>query len=352
MIIKSVLLTTGKTCLAPKRYAPNREVFEKFAYLYDKEPGELFEQIQASVDDASEEEELSSEEKEDDEIRPGDRLALALVVDQGDSGNDKRLEAYLYDSGTDAFYIHHDVFVHGEPTSLTVFDRSEDPLAFISTADGNISGYNVFVANHFLPDLLIEAHEAPITSLESNATTLLSTDGAVLKGWDIETQKSAFASSKLGTVSAISINDEDIMAASGKAVYRFDRREGAFSQVLATDASVTAIKHGSGSIAAGTETGTVYFSRGGAAPVKESLHQGRINTVDILKDKYVAATSTDETLSLFDTQHRELVLRKEMGLETVTISMARDSETLYVFPKDDGELDLGSFEEALAKTHE
>jgi len=346
MIIKTAILTEGKECFYPQRYEPNIEMFKKYAHLYQKDPQELFEEVKTTVDEVSDYEDMSSEEKEDTEIRKTDRIVCALIEEE----NDPRLEVYLYDKETEAFYVHHDVFIHDSPTSLAALDRAEDPFVFVSNENGEIIGYNLFVSNHFFPDLVIDAHDSSIREIESEGELLVSTDGNSLKGWSSTTQKSLFVEGSV-KAEALSIN-KSVFFSSAKSLFRYDQREGAAHAIFKADSDITGISTSESVVAVGTAGGDILYSIDGQQPQRENTHKEKINSLVVTENRYIASASKDGSITLYDTKNRELLFRKETSIDTITINMPKDDRSLYVFPSDSGDqaLEMDSFEDVFSKT--
>lgn len=344
MIIKSCVLEKGKVCPTPKRYYPNQCVFDKYAGYYQKDSEELYAEIKASVEEAPEEEDMSSEEKEDNEIKATDRLAVALVNED----NEQRLDVYLYAENIEAFYMHHDIFLHGNPTSIAVLDREDDPFVFISNEDGTISGYNLYVMNHFLPDTAIDAHSLPIIQIESCGNLLVSIDKNVIKGWDMVAQKNLFISEDINPLK-ISLDAERIVYTDKKTVYIYDEREGKSAKIFSTESPITSVETKESLIAAGTESGKIFYMKGASrAQLRKSEHHTEaINSIIIPTDRYIGAASEDGSISLFDTDNQEIVLREETRADMLIIAAPKDDPSLFVYSLEDNELGIGFYEKEL-----
>ncbi|KAI5187131.1 hypothetical protein NEHOM01_1957 [Nematocida homosporus] len=345
MIIEAAILTIGKECLEPKPYVPIEETFKMYAHYYQRGAEELYKDILASTEVKPDLEELSSEEREDNEIRATDRLALSLVVDE----NDTRLDTYVFDINSEAFYVHHDVFLHGVPTSMTVWDRAEDPIAFIGNQDGHVTGYNLFVTNHFLPDLAFAAHESPITSIKSNSTFILTTDQKSIKAWDLATQKPLFASTSI-TPLQIAVNDQATVFADTNTVYNYDHREKKPTKLFSTTTPITSLSLLGGSVAAGTTSGDIFVTKDQAVAKTYSVHKESINNLQLTTDRYVVSSSRDETIALFDLLNEEVLLRTTTNIDTAKVAVPLDDPTIFVFPQEDGELGIDSFADAISLT--
>ncbi|KAI5191426.1 hypothetical protein NEMIN01_1502 [Nematocida minor] len=343
MIIQSSILTLGKQRKFPIKYTPTRDVFEKYAHYYEKDPQELFETIEESVNLPQEYEDISSEEEEDNEIRATDRIAFSLVSDT----NDVRLDTYIFDQETEAFYVHHDVFLHGVPTSLAVSDRNDNPWVFVSNEDGTIAGYRVFVTNHFLPDMVILAHESKIRNIVADTVHIVSNDKTSIKVWDINTQKNTFEIAEESAT--LSMNENMIYFSNNSTVYAVDMREGAKNKIFNTESEITAISSDGNTIAAGLSDGTLVFSINREKERAQKIHTDKINNLSTSQDRYIVSASRDESISLFDMQNLEIVERKQTNLETATVAIPKDTPSIYVYPTEEGELDIGSFEEAILR---
>ncbi|OAG30715.1 hypothetical protein NEIG_00227 [Nematocida sp. ERTm5] len=344
MIIQSCILTAGKECKTPIKYVPTRETFDQYAHYYMKEPQELFDEVNATACIENEsEEEISSEEKEDNEIRPTDRIAVALTTED----DELRLDTYLLDSETNAFYVHHDVFLHGIPTGLAVCDRNEDPLSFVSNEDGTIAIYRMFVTNHFLPDGIIPAHTSKINSIVADTTSILTNDSETIKAWDIATQKNTFTHSR--KQKAIALKDSLIYFSDEASVYMVDTREGKEVKLFTAMNEITSISSTSNSVAAGTISGDIVYTINQSKERTFAAHTKKINNLVVSMDRYVVSASSDETISLFDMENGEIVERKSTGIESVTVSLPTDTVNIYAYANEDGELSAGSFEEAILR---
>lgn len=343
MIIQSSILTTGKQCKFPIKYTPNRDVFEKYAHYYERDPQELFDTISETANAPVDYDELTSEEEEDNEIRASDRIAFALVSET----SDVRLDTYVLDSETDAFYVHHDAFLHGVPTALAVSDRNDDPLVFVSNEDGTIAGYRVFVTNHFLPDTVISAHTAKIQNIVADTKNIASHDSSTVKIWDIDTGKMIYEIQTQTT--ALSINTSTVYLSDDLAVYYVDIREGTKNKVFSTEAHITALTTEDQTVAAGLSDGSIVYSINKGKEISCKPHKEKINNLIASQNRYIVSASRDESILLYDTQNHEIVERKQTNIEDATVSIPKDTPFIYLYPTEEGELGIGSFEEAILR---
>ncbi|KAH9385564.1 uncharacterized protein NEMAJ01_0460 [Nematocida major] len=343
MIIKSKVLTTGKDCKTPLRYTPNREVFDTYAHYYMKEPQELFDDTAGVVNDPQEDDDMSSEEIEDNEIRATDRMAVALTTED----TDFRMDVYIFDSETAAFYVHHDEFLHGTPTDLALVDRNEDPLALISNEDGTVSTYRLFVTNHFLPDSVIAAHSSKVEGIAASLAHVMSYSAKSMKLWDIASQKNVITLEK--ATKAATLCENMLYFEENASLCMMDIRDSAVHKVFACPANITAVAAAGNMVTAGLCDGTVIYSINKAKEKSFKAHAQKINNMEASLDRYITCASYDETITLFDTQNCEIIERRETGLDNVSVGVPADSAAVYTYPTQEGELELGSFEEALLR---
>lgn len=345
MIIKSSVLTTGKECKRPLKYQANREVFEQYAHYYSKDAQQLFDEIDAVLIGPEEELDMSSEEEEDNEIRKSDRIAVSLVVGEADV----RADVYVLDSETEAFYVHHDIFLHGTPTDLAVLDREDDPLAFISNKDGTIAVYRLFVSNHFLPDAFIPAHDKKIHNIAIDSGVILSNDTEEMKLFDIATLKQVNKINK--PTRAMAMNGNKIYYEEKNCVYMVDTRAGESDsiKIFKETGNVTSITAVGITVGAGTEDGLVFYSTDGCPQNNFKVHNERVNNLIASGNRYIVSASEDESIALFDMENKEIIERKDTGIDSVTVGIPLDSVAVYSYPLEDGELGIGSFEEGLLR---
>lgn len=343
MIIDSSILTAGKKCKSPIKYTPDRDAFEKYAHYYERDPQELFDIVNEKSNVPDEYEEMCSEEEEDNEIKETDRLAFALVSEE----NDVRLDTYILDKDTEAFYVHHDDFLHGIPTGLAVSDRDDQPIVFISNEDGSIAGYRSFVTNHFLPDMVILAHDSKVESVVADGKSVASYDEKTVKVWDIDTEKLSFEIKEPTT--ALTISGDNLYTVDKTEIYLIDMREGKKNRIFTTQSAITAISTEGNTIAVGLNDGSVVYSINREKEICCKPHTDRINSLTASLDRYIVTASKDESIMLFDMQNREIVERKQTNIETATVRIPRDTPSIYVYPTEEGELGIGSFEEAILR---
>ncbi|EHY65107.1 hypothetical protein NERG_01553 [Nematocida ausubeli] len=343
MIIQSCILTAQKKCEVPIKYKPTREAFDHYAHYYMKEPQELYDEVAAVANASCEEDDISSEEVEDNEIKETDRIAVALISED----NEPRLDTYVLDKETDAFYVHHDVFLHGVPTGLAVSDRNEEPLSFVASEDGTIAIYRIFVTNQFLPDGVIVAHEGRINSITADTVNILTNSSEEIKLWDINTQKNIFTHKR--QQKAIAMKDSFVYFSDNSSVYMIDTRDKTEINLFSADSEITSISSDRNSVAAGTINGSITYSINQSKEKSFKIHGKAINNVCASMDRYIVSASQDETISLFDMQNGEIVERKAAGVDTVTVSIPSDTVNIYTYANEDGDLSAGSFEDALLR---
>lgn len=335
MITKTIVLTKGKQCLTPKRYQPTEAVFSRYAHLYQKEPAELFAEVQTLAGGEDDEpEDISSEEREDDEIRATDRLICALNSEAADP----KVEVYLYEEASGALYVHHDIFIHNSPTSIAVLDREADPLVFVSHDSGDIAGYNLFVANHFLPDLVIEAHDEAIRDIESDSALLVSSDSTSVKGWDLATQKNLFTHANLAPA-AIGLLQGMPVYAVGPVLYLKDLRAKDVQKLLTASSAITAVGTAGSAVAAGTSSGEVFWQQDGTL-FRSFAHHEPVNSVAISVSQHLVSASEDGSIALTNMAVPDTLHRKKTTLEAITASVPADDRMLFAFPVNDDEINL------------
>ncbi|KAI5191727.1 hypothetical protein NECID01_1608 [Nematocida sp. AWRm77] len=346
MIIKTCALTKGKECLVPKKYVPVKEIFENYADFYHQESDKLFEQIKQLTEDAEEFEELPSEEKEDDEIRKTDMMLCALNAEP----LDPKVEVYVYEEDTEGLYVHHDIFLHTIPTSMAVLDREEDPLVFVSHETREITGYNLFVKNHFCPDLVIkDAHSSPITEIEADSAVLVSTDGTSLKGWDVATQKNMFVEEQT-SVARLGLLQGMAVYSTENTLYLKDPRAKEAQKLFATDSPITALSTDKEAVALGCVSGEIYLWESGKV-LKSFAHRERVNSVSFSISKHIVSAAEDEFIMLTNMEIPETVYKKKTSMDHVTASVPLDNRMLCAFPTNDEEVNLSviSFADAFPK---
>ncbi|KAI5170721.1 hypothetical protein NEFER03_0180 [Nematocida sp. LUAm3] len=340
MIVRTAVLTEGKECRIPKTYEPKKDILKEYAHYYEKEAEDLYEDVKKTMDEKEEfnYDEMSSEEREDIEIRETDRMALALVSER----EDIRVDVYLYDANTEAFYVHHDIFLHEQPTSMCVLDKKEDPFVFVSNENGAVVGYNLYVDNHLVPDVLIKAHDSSIAQIEIDGSSIYTADKNLIKAWDIETQKNLFTQE--ASSSCFAVENNKILYSSGKDIFIHDPREQKASKIFSVDRSVTSVCLSGESICVGTEDGCIYQKKEGT-PIKHTYHKERINNLSFLNNRYIFSSSSDESLILYDTENQEVLFKKEIEVDPLTFSFSQDNSLVYVYPENDEELGIFSLSE-------
>lgn len=342
MIVKTLLLEPGLECHVPEKYVPNKDVFKKYAELYGQEEEDLYERIKECTE-VEEADDLSSEEKEDNEIRAADRLALALFS----SPEECRVDVYVYDTETEAFYVHHDIFLHDTPTSFAVLPGSGRPLILVADEKGRVSVYGLFVTNHFFPDAVIEAHENPITGIDASPKRIFTTDGITIRVWSAVTHELVHETKESRGVSALRAeSDTACVFASGSSVLRYDLKSGKTTEILKTQAVITAITVKPEVVVAGTDEGRIVYRKGDVEKAHK-IHTDAVLTVQTMGERYIITCSKDETLAVYDTEVGEIVHRKDLPMDAVSISAAKDDSYLYVYPQSNSEIDLGSLSEVL-----
>ncbi|KAI5181378.1 periodic tryptophan protein 1 [Nematocida sp. AWRm80] len=358
MIIKASILSRGKACEVPLKYSPNKEVFSKYAHLYHKTEDDLYNDIYNTVNDTDIDiNDMSSEERDDINIKPADRLVPTLI--QGD--DEYRMDVYLYDEENDALYVHHDIFLHGTPTSMCVLDRENDPMVFVSNEDGSIVGYNLFVANHFLPDVAIEAHSDSILDISCSGSILVSLSKSMVKVWDASTlkvikeyKKDELVSSDTDDITAIYLHNDTLFYCTQKDIFSMEATEKnsitkIFSYTLGTGA-FTCVNFSGEILCAGLSDGSIIYIKGTSKEEVFSIHSDGIVSIGSINDRYIYSSSLDETVLLYDTVNRESIYKKDIEVEQPFISISPDDSTLFVCSGKDDEIENGSFKEVILRS--
>jgi hypothetical protein len=344
MIVKCALLGKGYECLEPRRYSPNRDVFDEFAHLYNEESEALFSRIGKELENTVDDE-FGSEEKEDMEVRKSDRVVLSLVDPMDEH---PRVDCYTFNEDEDVFYVRQDIFLNHKPSSMAVFESGGDPYVFVGSAETeNISGYNVFVENPFLPDVFLRA-SSPILDLQVVGPTLISL-GKNITEWDLNTSKKVSERTPLHECCLLDTEENMLISSDGHSLFVADRREGREKKCeVLSRRGVTQIKIREGRIYASYEDGCVGCVSQGSHVFEKKMHGEKISAFDI-SGKYIVTGAADERVRVMDMESQEVIEDTDVGETTGAIGFARDDPMLYAHGGVKGELALASIEECISR---
>lgn len=348
MIIATAFLRKGIEQKEPKKYLPNKNVFEEYAYLYDRDPVVLLEEIGSTIASFTPFEDLESEEKEDAEIKKDDRLILCLV----NTENDVKLECHVYNEKEDVFFVHHDISLHHTATSLAVLDRKgEDPFAFIAGEEKNIVGYNVLVHNQFLPDLVFKGHADKVNVVKVSGKKLISgSEDKTVKTWDIERREVASSFYVESPPLFMDVGGGSVYFASKKSVRVSDLKGKKETVRIYKGKEVGPVRISGDSLFVADGSSIVGLDvRNTTAPfLSVSLHDEEINCFDISDDRYLITGSMDDRIKVYDIVEQRVIDDADVGDETLSIAVAGDG-LLYAHGGLKENLSLASLENCLKK---